>query len=117
MPKTTNPRKTELHLYRLEPVAAIRERDEWEASTLKESCFVWATSVQEARAMAEVETRIPQSEAKTKLPFFSPWSSSAFTSCEETSPEGDAERYPAGMVFTPSGPVREAARSSHQPRA
>jgi hypothetical protein len=113
MPKTTNPRTTERHLYRLEPVAAMSRRDEWEASTLRETCFVWAASAQEARAMAEVETRLPQSQANTKLPFFSPWSSSAFTSCEETSPAGGAERYPAGMVFTQSGPVREAAHSFH----
>jgi hypothetical protein len=59
MPKTTNPRQTELHLYRLEPVPALRERDEWEASILKEACFVWAASAREARAMVEVETRAP----------------------------------------------------------
>jgi hypothetical protein len=114
MPKTTNPRKTDLHLYRLEPVPAMRERDEWEASTLEETCFVWATSAQEARAMVEVETRTRQSEAKTRLPFFSPWSSSSFTSCEEVTPDNEAERYPAGMVFTQSGPVEEASRSPHQ---
>ena len=114
MPKTTNPRKTELHLYCLEPVSAMRERDEWEASTLKETCFVWAADAQEARAMVEVETRARQSEAKTKLPFFSPWSSSTFTSCEEATPMSDAERYPAGMVFTRSGPVKEASRPPQQ---
>jgi hypothetical protein len=114
MPKTTNPRKTELHLYRLEPVAAMLERDEWEASTLKETCFVWAASAQEARAMVEVETRARESETNTKLPFFSPWSSSAFTSCEEAPPDADSERHPAGMVFTQSGPVKEASRSSHR---
>jgi hypothetical protein len=114
MPKTTNPRQTELHLYRLEPVPALRERDEWEASILKEACFVWAANAQEARAMVEVETRARQSETKTKLPFFSPWSSSTFTSCEEATPDGDAERYPAGMVFTETGPIKEASRSPQQ---
>ena len=114
MPKTTNPQKAELHLYRLEPVAAMRERDEWEASTLKETCFVWAKSAQEARAVVEVETRTHQSETKTKLPFFSPWSSSSFTSCEEATPDGEAERYLAGMVFTRSGPVKEGSRSPHR---
>ena|SRR5262245_48094070 len=114
MPKTTNPRKTGLRLYRLEPVAAMRECDEWEASTLKETCFVWAASAPEARAMVEVETRTGQSETRRKLPFFSPWSSSAFTSCEEASPDADSERHPAGMVFTQSGPVREAPLSPHR---
>src|SRR5688500_1783725 len=104
MPKTTNPRKTTLHLYLPEPVEAMRERDEWEASTVKESCFVWASSAQEARAMVEVETRTRQSQAQTKLPFFSPWSSSSFTSCEEITAEENASQYPAGMVFTRSGP-------------
>ena len=103
MPKTTNPSKSELHLYRLEPLAAASERDEWEASTLKETCFVWANGAQEARAMVEVETRTRQSEAKTKLPFFSPWSSSALTSCKETAPDAEAERYPAVLVFTDRG--------------
>lgn len=112
MPKTTNPRKTELHLYRLEPVTAMRNRDEWEASTVKETCFVWAASAHEARAMVEVETRTRQSEAKAKLPFFSPWSSSSFTTCE-VAPESEGGQYPAGMVFTQSGPVKEASRSSH----
>jgi hypothetical protein len=111
MPKTTNPRQTELQLYRLEPVSAMREREEWAASIVKETCFVWAASAQEARAMVEVETRARQSEAKTKLPFFSPWSSSTFTSCEEAAPERDADRYPAGVVFTETGPVTEASRS------
>jgi hypothetical protein len=115
MPKTTNPRKTELHLYRLDPVPAMRERDEWEASTVRETCFVWAASTQEARAMTEVETRTPQSGATTELPFFSPWSSSAFTSCAETSGDDAAGRYPAGMVFTQSGPLKEGSRSPHQP--
>jgi hypothetical protein len=114
MPKTTNPRKTELHLYRLEPVAAMRDRDEWEASTIKEACFVWAANTQEARAMVEVETRTRQSEAKAKLPFFSPWSSSSFTTCEEVAPESERVQYPAGMVFTRSGPVKEASRSPHR---
>jgi hypothetical protein len=114
MPKTTNPKKTELHLYRLEPLAGASARDEWQASTLKETCFVWANSAQEARAMVEVETRARHSEAKTKLPFFSPWSSSALTSCEEMSPDVEAERYPAGLVFTRNGPVEEASRSPHR---
>jgi hypothetical protein len=92
----------------------MRERDEWEASTIKDTCFVWATSAQEARAMVEVETRTRQSEAKTRLPFFSPWSSSSFTSCEKVTPAEDASGYPAGLVFTRSGPVREAARSAHR---
>jgi hypothetical protein len=114
MPKTTNPRKTALHLYRLEPLDAMRERDEWAASTVKERCFVWATSAQEARAMVEVETRTRQSQSQTKLPFFSPWSSSSFTSCEEVTPEDGTSQYPAGMVFTQSGPIKEGSRSSHR---
>jgi hypothetical protein len=114
MPKTTNPQKTELHLYRLEPLATMHDRDEWEASTIKETCFVWAASVQEARAMVEVETRTRQSEAQTKLPFFSPWSSSSFTSCEEVTPEDAAKQYTAGMVFTANGPIKEASRASHR---
>ena len=117
MPKTTNPKKADLHLYRLEPVAAMRERDEWEASTIKDTCFVWAASAQQARAMTEVETRTRQSETRTKLPFFSPWSSSSFTSCEEVMPDEEAGRYPAGLVFTRSGPVTEGARSGHQPES
>jgi hypothetical protein len=111
MPKTTNPRKSDLHLYRLDPVVTMHERDEWEASTIRETCFIWATSAQEARAMVEVETRRPQSEAKAKLPFFSPWSSSTFTSCEEMTPDEEAERHPAGLVFTREGPVKEYSRS------
>jgi hypothetical protein len=116
MPKTTNPRKTELHLYRLEPVAGLSGRDEWEASTVKETCFVWATSAQEARAMVEVETRTRQSESQTKLPFFSPWSSSSFTSCEEMTPTSEASGYPAGLVFTENGPLKESSRSLHHER-
>jgi hypothetical protein len=116
MPKTTNPRKTELHLFRLEPVAQLRDRDEWEASTVRETCFVWATNAQEARAMVEVETRTRQSESQTKLPFFSPWSSSSFTSCEEVTASSEASRYPAGLVFTQSGPVKESSRSLHRER-
>jgi hypothetical protein len=114
MPKTTNPRNAALHLYRLDPIDAMRERDEWEASTVKECCFVWATSAQEARAMVEIETRTRQSKSQTKLPFFSPWASSSFTSCEETTPEGEAGQYPAGMVFTQGGPIKEGTRSSHR---
>lgn len=111
MPKTTNPRKTELHLYRLEPIPAMRERDEWQASTIKETCYVWATNAQEARAMVEVETRTRQSQAATKLPFFSPWSSSSFTTCAEETPGDDAEQYRSGMVFTREGPVKEASKA------
>lgn len=114
MPKTTNPRKTELHLYRLEPAPQMRERDEWAASTVKETCFVWAASAQEARTMAEVETRTRQSQSQTKLPFFSPWSSSSFTTCEEVAPEAEASHYPAGMVFTETGPIKEASGSAHR---
>ena len=114
MPKTTNPRSAECHLYRLVPIAAMGERDEWEASTVKDTCFVWAMSTQEARAMVEVETRTRQSEATTKLPFFSPWSSSSFTTCEAVRPTDEAARYPAGLVFTAEGPVTEASKSSHR---
>jgi hypothetical protein len=114
MPKTTNPRKTELHLYRLEPAPQMRERDEWAASTVKETCFVWATSAQEARTMVEVETRTRQSQSQTKLPFFSPWSSSSFTTCEEVVPGAKASPYPAGMVFTENGPIKEASGSQHR---
>jgi hypothetical protein len=114
MPKTTNPRKGDLHLYRLDPVTEMRDRDEWDASTVKETCFVWATSAQEARAMVEVETRTRQSETRTKLPFFSPWSSSSLTSCEEMAASSTASQYPAGLVFTESGPVREASRAHHR---
>jgi hypothetical protein len=111
MPKTTNPRNAELHLYRLEPIEAMRDRDEWQASTVKETCFVWAASAQEARTMAEVETRTRQSQTATKLPFFSPWSSSSFTTCEEEAPEAEVAQYPPGVVFTHRGPVEEASRS------
>jgi hypothetical protein len=64
--------------------------------------------------MVEVETRTRQSEAKTKLPFFSPWSSSAFTLCEEVTAEAESSRHPAGMVFTQNGPIKEASRSAHR---
>ena len=114
MPKTTNPKQADLHFYRLEPVAAMLERDEWEASTVKETCFVWAASAQEARAMVEVETRTRQSETNTKLPFFSPWSSSSFTTCEEVTPDQDLRRYPAGLVLTQDGPIKEGSRSAHR---
>lgn len=112
MPKTTNPRHTEFRLYRLAPVEAKRELDAWEASTIKEPCYVWAKDAHEARAMTEVETRTRQSEAKTRLPFFSPWSSSSFAICEEVAPHSEAGRYPAGLVFTARGPVAEASPSS-----
>ena len=114
MPKTTNPSKSDLRLYRLVPVAAMHDRDEWEASTVKDACFVWATNPHEARSMVEVETRTRQSEATTKLPFFSPWSSSSFTACEEIKATDEAARYPAGLVFTAAGPVTEASRSAHR---
>ena len=114
MPKTTNPRQAEHHFYRLEPVAAMLDRDEWEASTVKETCFVWAANAQEARAMVEVETRTRQSESETKLPFFSPWSSSSFTSCTRESGESESP-YPAGAVFTRSGLVTDAGSSREPP--
>jgi len=110
MPKTTNPRKTDLALYRLEPLQSMLGREEWAASTIKETCWVQATSEQEARAIVEVETRPPQSHAPVTLPFFSPWSSSSFTSCTR---EGDGVEspYPAGAVYTRDGLVTEAAGS------
>lgn len=115
MPKTTNPRKAHLALYRLEPLHFMLERKEWMASTIKETCWVQATSEQEARAMVEVETRTPQSHAPVALPFFSPWSSSSFTSCTREG-DGAASPYPAGAVYTRDGLVKEAAGShAHEP--
>jgi len=110
MPKTTNPRKDDLALYRLEPLQAMLGREEWAASTIKETCWVEATSPQEARAIVEVETRPPQSQARAKLPFFSPWSSSSFTSCTRED-DGTESLYPAGAVYTRAGLVTESAGS------
>jgi hypothetical protein len=114
MPKTTNPRKADLALYRLEPLKSMLGREEWAASTIKETCWVQATSEQEARAIVEVETRPPQSHAPVKLPFFSPWSSSSFTSCTRESGESESP-YPAGAVFTRSGLVTDAGSSREPP--
>jgi hypothetical protein len=111
MPKTTNPCKFNLALYRLEPLHSMLEREEWMASTIKETCWVQATSEQEARAMVEVETRTPQSHAPVTLPFFSPWSSSSFTSCTRED-DGAVSPYPAGAVYTRDGLVKEASGSS-----
>jgi hypothetical protein len=110
MPKTTNPRKTDLALYRLEPLQSMLGREEWAASTIKETCWVQATSEQEARAIVEVETRPPQSQAPVKLPFFSPWSSSSFTSCTREN-DGVESPFPAGAVYTRDGLVTEAKSS------
>ena len=110
MPKTTNPRKADLALYRLEPLQSMLGREEWAASTIKETCWVQATSEQEARAIVEVETRPPQSHAPVKLPFFSPWSSSSFTSCTREN-DGVESQFPAGAVYTRDGLVTEAKSS------
>lgn len=104
MPKTTNPRKANLALYRLEPLPSTLEREEWAASSIRETCWVQATSEQEARAMVEVETRRPQSHTPVRLPFFSPWSSSSFTSCTR---EGDDGSPYAGAVYTRGGLIKE----------
>lgn len=109
MPKTTHPRETESRLYRLAPVESMLGRDEWAASTIKEACWVKAASEQEARILVEVETRARQAHSATRLPFFSPWSSSTFTSCTEAGRDAPFHNeLPAGLVVTSRGSVSSA---------
>lgn len=113
MPKTTHPRETETRLYRLAPVESMLDRDEWAASTIKEACWVKAASEQKARILVEVETRARQSHSATKLPFFSPWSSSTFTSCTEEGRDAPFHNdLPVGLVVTSRGPVTSAVHSA-----
>jgi hypothetical protein len=106
MPKTTPPTAKEAALYRLEPIQDMLDREEWAASVIKEACWVKATSEQEARSMVEVETRTRQAHSAIKLPFFSPWSSSAFTSCERAGKDAPVHHgLPAGLVVTIKGPI------------
>jgi hypothetical protein len=106
MPKTTQPTRKTARLYRLEPIQEMLGRDEWMASIIKEPCWVKAANEQEARSMVEVETRARQANSPIKLPFFSPWSSSAFTSCEKAGKDAPVHHgLPAGMVVTANGPI------------
>jgi hypothetical protein len=112
MPKTINPQTTDHRLYRLEPIATTLERDEWTASTVRETLWVRASSEAEARAMVEIETR-RNSGTAIEPPFFSPWSSSFFSTCEihDAAP---FVGYPLGMVMTASGPLRDASAKSNE---
>jgi hypothetical protein len=106
MPKTTHPTRKASRLYRLEPLQEMLGRDEWAASIIKEPCWVKAANEHEARALVEVETRARQGSSAIKLPFFSPWSSSAFTRCEKAGKDAPVHHgLPAGMVVTQHGPI------------
>jgi len=107
MPKTTNPTPKALTLYRLEPIAEMLDRSEWAASTIKEACWIRATSPQEARSLVEVETRARQASSASKLPFFSPWSSSALTTCEKAGKDAPVHHgLPPGLIMTINGPLK-----------
>lgn len=104
MPKTTHATAKTTRLYRLEPLQDMLGRDEWAASIIKEACWVKAANEHEARALVEVETRTRQGNSPIKLPFFSPWSSSAF--CEKAGKDAPVHHgIPAGMVVTANGPI------------
>ena len=108
MPKTTSASQKALTLYRLEPIAEMIDRPEWAASTIKEACWIRATSPQEARSLVEVETRTRQASSASKLPFFSPWASSAFTTCEKADKDDAPVHHglPLGLVVTINGPLK-----------
>ena len=107
MPKTTSASQKALTLYRLEPIAEMLDRPEWAASTIKEACWIRATSPQEARSLVEVETRTRQASSASKLPFFSPWASSALTTCEKAGKDAPVHHgLPLGLVVTVNGPLK-----------
>jgi hypothetical protein len=103
MPETIDDPESLARFYRLEPIIDTLHRKEWAASMIKETCWVRATSEREARTLVEAKTRPRQPQGK---PFFSPWSSSAFTICSMEGKDAPFHHHsPVGLVLTANGPV------------
>jgi hypothetical protein len=100
-----------LKVFRLEPIAEKLEQPEWDASLLKETCWVRAASENEARLFVERETRTRQAHSPAKLPFFSPWASPAFVLCA-VEKEATDDAYPLGTIITTRGPFPDRPLSS-----
>ena len=88
-------------IYKLAPVEAERDHESWDATYLKEACWIEARSVDEARW--EVDTASTQMVDHEKYPNGapnSPWRDHSLTTCVVDDPDF---KVPPGTIILSNG--------------
>ena len=75
------PKRSIMKTYYLEPVIEHRGDPRWEATELKESCWVLARSEEAARRKVELATIAMVDMAESKETLYSPWLDPELTDC------------------------------------
>ena len=87
-------------IYRLSPVEALEGDPSWEASMLKEACWIRADTPDSARHRVEMETAIFVAFSPNRPTPYPPWRSSRLVRCEEAEPPFEV---PEGQIIRTDG--------------
>ena len=89
-------------IYYLSPIEAHLNDPNWEASFLREACWIRADTPHSARHRVEMETAISVAFRSDRPTPFPPWKSSRLVRCEGAAPSFEV---PDGQIMRADGTV------------